>query len=71
MSKINRDNSFNESNEDIINENNYNERLEAILAQMLATSATTCKQQNLTFLVEDGTLITVHSGCQSAQAQVS
>ena len=70
MSKINRDNSFNESNEDIINENNYNERLEAILAQVLATS-NSCKQQNLTFLVEDGALITVHSGCQAAQAQVS
>ena len=70
LNAINNQNNFNEEHEDIINENIYNERLEASLGYLVATSAS-CPPQMLTFLLEDGLSISFHSGCQAAQPQTS
>ena len=70
LNAINNQNNFNEEHEDIINENIYNERLEASLGYLVATSAS-CPPQMLTFLLEDGLSISFHSGCQAAQPQAS
>ena len=66
---VSNDNGFNESYEDIINENIYNERLEAALAKMLAESPA-CQAQTITLQVSDGVSVSFFSGCQVAQAQV-
>ena len=66
---VNNDNGFNESYEDIINENIYNERLEAALAKMLAGSPA-CQGQTITLQVSDGVSVSFFSGCQVAQPQV-
>ena len=68
-SLANNDNGFNESYEDIINENIYNERLEAALAKILAESPT-CQAQTITLQVSDGVSVSFYSGCQVASAQV-
>ena len=68
-SLANNDNGFNESYEDIINENIYNERLEAALAKMLAESPA-CQAQTIRLQVSDGVSVSFYSGCQVASAQV-
>merc|ERR1712079_141509 len=70
LNAINNQNNFNEEHEDIINENIYNERLEASLGYLVTTSAS-CPPQMLTFLLEDGLSISFQSGCQAAQPQAS
>ena len=68
---VNNDNGFNESYEEIINDNLYNERLEAALASLLAQSPA-CQAQNLLSLQgPDGVSVSLYSGCQVATAQVS
>ena len=66
---ITNDNGFNESNEEIINDNLYNERLEAALAKMLAETPA-CTAQNLKIQFPDGVSVSFYSGCQMAEAQV-
>ena len=66
LNAINNQNNFNEEHEDIINENIYNERLEASLGYLVATSAS-CPPQMLTFLLEDGLSISFNSGCQASK----
>ena len=65
-----RQNKYNEQFEDIIKENLYNERLEAALAVKVAQSPS-CVPQTLNFMLEEGVSISLHSGCQAAQPQIS
>ena len=70
FNKASHQNECNETNEEIIMENLYNERLETALGYLLANSPT-CQPQTLTFNFDDGVCVSVHSGCQTATAQTS
>ena len=66
---VNYDNGFNESYEEILQDNLYNERLEAALANLLANS-TPCQAATLHLQFPDGVSVSLHSGCQVAGPQV-
>ena len=70
LTSVSRQNRYNEQFEDIIKENLYNERLEAALAVAVAQSPS-CAPQTLNFILEEGVSISLHSGCQAAQPQIS
>ena len=66
---VNYDNGFNESYEEILQDNLYNERLEAALANLLANS-TPCQAGTLHLQFQDGVSVSLYSGCQVAGPQV-
>ena len=65
-----KQNKYNEEFKEIIEDNLYNERLEAALSQLIASSPL-CSPQHLSLQLEDGLTISFYSGCQVAQAQSS